>query len=44
MYVKIMRYDNNSKTPIPVDFDVLKFYDETKDKKDQKNDLKKYNI
>jgi hypothetical protein len=43
-HVQIMRYDNNSKIPVLVDFDVLKFYDETKDKKDLKKDLKKYNI
>lgn len=38
--VQIMRYDNNSKIPIPVDFNVKDFYDDIMIKKD----AKKYNL
>ena len=42
--VQIMRYDNNSKIPVPVDFDVLKYYDDYLENKKLKKDVKKYNI
>ena len=38
--VQIMQYDNNSKIGVPVNFDVLKFYDEYI----VKQDMKKYNL
>ena len=42
--VKIIRYDNNSKVGIPVDFNVLEFYVEYLEKKELKKDSKKYNL
>lgn len=42
--VQIMRYDNNSKVGVPIDFDVLKYYDEFLGKKDLKKNIKKYNL
>lgn len=42
--VKIMRYDNNSKVGVPIDFDVLKYYDEYLENKDLKKNAKKYNL
>lgn len=42
--VQIMRYDNNSKTPVLVDFDVLKFYEDSVANKELKKDIKKYNL
>jgi hypothetical protein len=42
--VQIMRYDNNSKNGIPVDFNVLEYYNDYLIKKDIKKDIKKYNL
>lgn len=42
--VQIMRYDNNAKVGVLVDFDVLKFYEEYLANKELKKDTKKYNL
>ena len=42
--VQIMQYDNNSKIGVPVDFDILAYYDDYVEKMELKKNMKKYNL